>query len=342
VNCALPLVSADLPGTGGAIKTQPSDFVVEELPVYLPSGSGEHVYLTIEREGLTTRDVLHSLGKLFKLPSRAIGSAGMKDKHARTTQSFSLHVHKGEPAELAARVEGELGLRVLSASRHENKLRMGHLLGNRFRVLLRGAHPDALARGQAIAGRLAERGLPNAFGPQRFGASGDNAARGRALFENPKSGWSAELLLSAWQSEQFHVWLERRHALGLLPQLMPGDVAKRFDGPIFDVEDLAAEEARRVAREIVPSGPLFGSEMRWAKAEALALEREVLAASGIDEAALARAGLGGTRRAAWLYPAALALEAAPEGLWVAFELPKGAYATVVLREFVKSDVLSAD
>jgi len=330
----LPLVSAHLPGTGGTLKEQPSDFVVEELPLYAPCGSGEHVYLSIEREGQTTRDLLHSLGKLFRLPSRAIGSAGMKDKHARATQSFSLHLHQGDPAELAARVEAELGLRVLSAARHENKLRMGHLLGNRFRVLLRDAQPDALARGQAIAALLTDGGLPNAFGPQRFGTHGDNAERARALFDEPKRGRGAELLLSAWQSERFHEWLEQRHELGLLPQLMAGDVAKRHDGPIFDVEDLSLEEPRRRAREIVPTGPLFGSEMRWAKDAALEIERAVLAASGIDQAALARANLPGTRRAAWIYPAGIALEAAPEGLWVSFELPKGSYATVVLREFI--------
>ena len=94
--------------------------------------------------------------------------------------------------------------------------------------------------------------------------------------------------------------------------------------------------------EIVPSGPLFGGQMRWAKAEALELERAVLAESGIDETALARAGLGGTRRAAWIYPRALALEAAADGLWVSFELQKGSYASVVLREFARDGALSAD
>ena len=338
----LPLVSAHLPGTGGALKSQPSDFVVEELPLYLPSGNGEHVYLSIEREGQTTRDLVVALGRLFRLPSRAIGTAGMKDKQARATQSFSLHLHRGEPSEISARVAGELGLRVLSAARHENKLRTGHLAGNRFRVLLRGAAPEALERGRAIAGLLAAEGLPNAFGPQRFGARGDNAERARALFEEPRKGWSAELLLSAWQSARFHEWLERRHALGLLPRLAAGDVAKRHDGPIFDVEDLEAEEPRRRAREIVPTGPMFGAQMRWAQAAALEIERAVLDASGIDAAALARAGLPGARRAAWLYPRALGLEAVPEGLWVSFELPKGSYASVGLREFVRDGPLNAD
>jgi tRNA pseudouridine13 synthase len=266
----------------------------------------------------------------------------MKDKQARTTQSFSLHLHQGEPDEIARRVEGALGLRVLSAARHANKLRMGHLLGNRFRVLLRGALPEALERGQAIAAELARTGLPNAFGPQRFGAQGDNAERALALFREPRRGWSAELLLSAWQSARFHEWLARRIELGCLPALLDGDVAKRHDGPIFDVEEAALEEPRRAAREIVPTGPLYGSEMRWAKGPALEIEQAVLAASGIDAAALARAGLPGTRRAAWIYPAELALEAGPDGLWVVFALPKGSYATVVLREFTKSAALSAD
>jgi len=339
---ALPLSTAQLPGTGGAIKSQAADFVVEELPLYEPGGSGEHVYLKIEREGLSTRDLVVALGRLFHLPSRAIGTAGMKDKHARATQSFSLHLHQGEPAGIAERVQGELGVRVLSAARHANKLRMGHLLGNRFRVLLRGAGPDALERGRAIADALSARGLPNAFGPQRFGAQGDNAERALALFREPRRGWSAELLLSAWQSARFHEWLARRLELGCLPALLDGDIAKRHDGPIFDVEHAAAEEPRRVAREIVPTGPLYGAQMRWAKGPALALEQELLATSGIDAAALARAGLPGTRRAAWIYPAGIALEAQPEGLWVGFELPKGSYATVVLREFTKSEVLSAD
>ncbi|MBK7643891.1 MAG: tRNA pseudouridine(13) synthase TruD [Planctomycetes bacterium] len=342
MNAEMPLVTAHLPGVGGALKSRPADFVVEELPLYLPSGSGEHVYLSIVREGATTKEIESALGRLFALPSRAIGTAGMKDKQARTTQTFSLHLHEGEPLELARRVEGELGLRVLSSARHANKLRMGHLLGNRFRVLLRDAHPEALTRAQAITDELSAHGLPNAFGPQRFGADGDNAERARALFAQPKRGWTAELLLSAWQSAQFHAWLAQRHALGKLPGLLEGDVAKRHDGPIFDVLDLALEEPRLRAREIVPTGPLFGESMRWAKGAALQIEESVLRESGIDAQALARARLPGTRRAAWIYPRGFELEAEAQGLWVGFELPKGSYATVVLREFTKSDALSAD
>ncbi len=337
MNELLPLATSELPGIGGVFKTQPGDFVVEELPLYAPAGSGEHVYLTLRREGRTTRDLVVALGRLFHLPSRAIGCAGQKDKIARVTQTFSLHLVRGEAAECAARVASELGCEVLAAARHANKLRTGHLLGNRFRILVREVQPGAAGRARAILDELERSGLPNAFGAQRFGARGDNAERARELFLQPKKGWSARFLYSAWQSWAFHLWLARRHARGALPGLLDGDVAKRSDGALFDVEDLAREEQRRAAGEIVPSGPLFGSRMRWAKGAALELEQEVLAASGFDAEGLSRAGLEGTRRAAWIRPRAAVLESCAEGLWVGFELPKGSYATVVLRELMKND-----
>lgn len=327
----------ELPGIAGTIKERPGDFVVEELPLYTPCGEGEHVYLTLRREGRTTREIELALGRLFRLPGRGVGLAGLKDKHARATQTFSLHLHRDDPAECARRVAEELGLEVLAAARHRNRLRLGHLLGNRFRVLLRGAEAGEFERAQAIAAALRAQGMPNFFGPQRFGSLGDNAERGRELFERPRKGWNARLLQSAWQSAAFHLWLDARRARGALPALLVGDVAKRHDGPIFDVEDLAREEPRRVAREIVPTGPMFGASMRWARADALALEREILAATGVDEAALARAGLPGTRRAAWIWVEELELESSAEGLWVGFRLPKGSYATSVLRELTKRD-----
>lgn len=338
----LPLATPALPGIGGRIKTQPADFVVEELPLYEPSGDGEHVYLVLRREGRTTQELASGLARLFALSSRDVGCAGQKDKHARATQTFSLHLLRADPAECARRVAGELGCEVLAAARHANKLRTGHLLGNRFRILVREVQPGAAERAQAILDALAQHGLPNAFGPQRFGRQGDNAERARELLREPRRGWSARLLLSAWQSQLFHEWLAARHARGLLPALCAGDVAKRFDGPLFDVSELEREEPRRRAGEIVPTGPIFGARMRQAQGEARALEDAILAASGVTLADLARARLDGTRRAAWVRPRACTLAEAAEGLWLGFELPKGSYATVVLREVQKLESCAED
>lgn len=333
----------DLPGIGGEIKQQPEDFSVEELPAYLPSGSGEHVYLLTRRAGRNTRDLQSQLARLFRLHPSGVGLAGLKDKQAFSTQWFSLHLHAQDPHAAAERVRSELGIEVLEASRHSNKLRLGHLRGNRFDIRLRAVKPDALAAAQAIAQRLLERGLANAFGPQRFGRDGDNAERGRELFERPARGWLAEFQLSAWQAECFHRWLEARHALGRLPALMRGDIAERCDGPQFAVEDPECEAPRIASREIVPTGPLFGYRMREAQDESAQLEQRCLADSGITLDDLRRAQLPGARRAAWLHlrECELRLEA-PDLLRIAFALPPGSYATTVLREFQKSDGQKTD
>jgi tRNA pseudouridine13 synthase len=336
----------DLPGIGGTLKAAPEDFCVEELPAYLPSGAGEHVYLRIRRAQRNTRDLQNELARLFGLRPANVGLAGLKDKQALSTQWFSLHLHALDPQVCAARVRDELGVEVLEASRHANKLRLGHLRGNRFTIRLRDVHAEALPRAQAIAARLQQHGLANAFGEQRFGRDGDNALRGRELFEKPARGWLAELKLSAWQSQLFHEWLEQRHACGALPALLEGDIAERSDGPQFEVEDPARERLRVQAGEIVPTGPLYGYRMRECTGPSAALEAALLASHGITTDDLARVQLPGARRAAWLRVAeceitALDGAAPASDLGIAFALPPGSYATVVLREFRKPPPPSA-
>lgn len=333
--------TAELPGIGGVLKKEPEDFWVEEIPAYLPSGSGEHVYLLTRRRQRNTRDLQAELARLFGVRPASVGLAGMKDKQALATQWFSLHLHAPDPRVCAERVEAELGIEVLQASRHANKLRLGHLCGNRFTIRLREVQPLALARAQAIRDSLLARGLPNAFGEQRFGRDGDNAARGRELLDAPGRGWLAELRLSAWQSQLFHEWLEQRLAIRALPELMLGDIAQRRDGPQFVVADREAEELRRCAGELVPTGPLFGHSMRPAAGPAGELEAALLERHGIGLEDLRRARLPGARRAAWLRLEECAVEPDPEGLLLRFALPPGSYATVVLREFRKPTPPSA-
>jgi len=335
----LPFATAAVPGSGGALRASPDDFKVDELPAYLPSGAGPHLYVKVEKRGRTTRDVVRALAAALGVPERDAGYAGLKDRDAVTTQWLSFPAGR-DPDPRA--LEGP-GLQILEVSRHANKLRPGHARGNRFAVAVRGGE---LARARACAGALGASGLPNFFGPQRFGREGGNAAVGRALLlgeATPEARRAARdrflrrLSLSAWQSAVFNRWLAERMADGLFATAIAGDVLKKLDsGGVFTCEDPAVD-APRVARfEVSPAGPMFGHRLRPATGEAGAREARLLAAEGIGPSDLARGGgeTEGTRRAGRIR-VEVELEALDDGYLARFELPKGSYATVVMRELMK-------
>ena len=337
----LPLVTADLPGSGGLLRASPEDFRVEEVPAYLPSGAGPHLYLRVEKRGRTTRDALRALARALGVPDRVAGYAGLKDRDAVTTQWLSFPVARDpDPASL-----GDPGLRVLEVSRHANKLRAGHVRANRFSLAVRGGD---LARARAAAEALRARGLPNFFGPQRFGTDGRNAEVGRAILAgggSPEARRAARdrflrrLSISAYQSLLFNRWLAERIADGLFAAALRGDVMKKLDtGGLFTCEDPAVEGPRVAAFEVSPAGPMFGHKLRPAAADALAREERLLAAEGITLDGFARGGgeAEGTRRAARLRVDVL-LAPLADGYEARFELPRGSYATVVMRELVKGE-----
>ena len=333
----LPFITPDLPGIDGSIKQIPAHFAVEEIPLYQPQGEGRHLYLRLMREGWTTRGVVGELAGLFGVNPAEIGLAGLKDKQALVTQTFSLPREDLSEQQAAAVLEGT-PFRLLDARRHKNKLKRGHLLGNRFSILVSEPTPGALEAARATAGALAQRGLPNFYGSQRFGAAGDNAARGRAILagKGPRRGWLAELMLSAYQALLFNVWLAERLSRGWFDRLLVGDWAKKTDtGGMFLVEDAEVDTARLAAGELTPTGPIYGHRVRLAQGEPGLLEAEVLAEAGLREGDLKRAHLKGTRRPARLLVDEISLSEEDDGLRLEFFLPKGAYATVLLREFMK-------
>ncbi|MFH0982454.1 MAG: tRNA pseudouridine(13) synthase TruD [Planctomycetota bacterium] len=176
----MPYLTAGLPGVGGAIKRYDEDFLVEELPLYLPSGEGTHTYFGIEKRGLTTLAATAAVAKALGKRAHDIGYAGLKDAHALTRQTFSVeHVTSKqiEALDLAR-------IKVLWISLHRNKLKLGHLRGNRFVLKIRAVGPEATARARTIIDVLHRRGVPNYFGPQRFGTRGDNAEIGRAVLKD--------------------------------------------------------------------------------------------------------------------------------------------------------------
>jgi tRNA pseudouridine13 synthase len=338
---SLPFITADLPGIGGEIKAEPAHFVVEELPLYEPAGEGQHVYVRLTREGWTTRALQERLADLFGLREVDVGCAGLKDKHARATQTFSLLLRDVDEATVARHIEESLPVEVVWVRRHRNKLRRGHLLGNRFRIVVLDPEAEAMARAGAIAQALQAHGLPNFYGVQRFGISGENAKRGREVLlgRGPRKRWLRRFLLSAYQAALFNAWLTERIRRGWFERLLTGDIAKKTDtGGLFEVEDAAVELPRFQRGEITTTGPIYGARMRWASGEPGELERKVLEAAGVTTDMLRRARLDGSRRPARLFLNDLRIEPHPNGLLFTFSLPKGAYATTVLREFMKTEV----
>ncbi|MCD6289823.1 MAG: tRNA pseudouridine(13) synthase TruD, partial [Anaerolineae bacterium] len=183
--------------------------------------------------------------------------------------------------------------------------------------------------------------LPNYYGVQRFGVNRDNAIRGREVLlggKGPRQRWLRRFFLSAYQSALFNLWLSERIRRGWFDRLLVGDIAKKTDtGGLFEVEDLEAEIGRFQRKEITYTGPIYGARMRWANGDPGALEREILEREGVTVEMLRRARLDGSRRPARLFLHDLRIETCPQGLLFTFTLPKGAYATTVLREFMKTE-----
>jgi len=337
---SLPLITAELPGIGGVIKAEPEHFVVEEIPLYEPEGEGEHVYVRLRREGWTTRSVQEELAGLFGLDTRSVGCAGLKDKCAIATQTFSLHLFGASEDEVASRIQEVLPFQVIGVRRHRNKLRTGHLLGNRFVIQVLSPEPGAAERVPGIVETLRERGLPNFYGSQRFGRGGSNIEEGRRLLlgEIRRKPWLSRFLLSAYQSYLFNLWLAARIRAGWFGQVLPGDIARKEDtGGIFEVEDAPAEQLRFQSREISYTGPIYGKKLRCATGEPGQLEARILDEAGVTTEMLRRARLDGTRRLACIFLSDLCVEPQPEGLTFSFSLPKGGYATILLREFMKAE-----
>jgi tRNA pseudouridine13 synthase len=348
-----PMLTADLPGIGGRIKGQPEDFEVEEVPAYEPSGNGDFLYLWIEKRGMGAEYFARQIAKRLAIAPGDVGTAGLKDRHAVTRQMVSV------PAAVEARLsqlDGD-GIRLLRIGRHSNKLRPGHLRGNRFRILVRDVDPSASERIEPIVARLRSEGLPNYFGPQRFGKDGETARSGFALLrkEPPpvgadgrrptmRSPFFRKLALSAAQGALFNHYLAKRLADGLFRRVLAGDVMAKWPfGGLFVAEDVAREQERFDRRETVHAGPMFGRKTFASASEAAAREAAVLEAAGLARDAFRGFGklAQGTRRHDVVYLDDLEIQLQPEGLRLSFFLPAGSYATVLLCEITKSAAASA-
>jgi tRNA pseudouridine13 synthase len=237
---------------------------------------------------------------------------------------------------------------ILWAKRHTNKLRSGHLRGNRFTIRIRDVVPDAAKRADAITAQLLARGVPNGYGRQRFGNRGNNHEMGLLLLRNDRAGLREHgvhhisrkmrrFFVSSVQSSLFNAVLAERIRSGTMDDVILGDVAKKTEtGGIFTVEDVDAESPRVKAWEISATGPIFGYKMLAAKDDAGALESKVLADVAIPLETFRPFKAKGSRRPLRYCPDGLSWRMETDDMLnVSFFAPKGAYATMLLRELMK-------
>ncbi len=316
-------------------KTQPEDFIVEELLGFEPSGVGEHCLVWVEKRDLDSNTAGARLADALGLRRRLVSHCGLKDRHAVTRQWFSLHM-PGQPSPEPAALESE-GLRVLRVTRNTRKLRRGIHLGNRFTIRLR--HPDFdAATAEERWNRITHQGVPNLFGSQRFGNEGRNVEKALAMFRGeftPGDRLLRGLLLSAVRSHLFNAVVAERMARGSWNRALPGEVYGFPDnGTLLLIENQRGDEMQRFANDKVEiTAPLWGSGDLHSAGEVRELELEIAARFPELTAGLEAAGLRQERRVMRLRPMNPGFVILEGGdLQLSFDLPRGTYATAILRE----------
>ena len=349
----------------GSIKDHPDDFVVEEIPLYEPCGSGEHVYLSVRKTNQSHDALLSNVAHALNVSTRDIGYAGRKDLCATTTQLLSVHLPLG------AEIPNDLGsVELLWQSKHTNKLRLGHLLGNRFKIQVRGVDAADVDFIRDRMARLSTEGLPNTFGPQRFGNHKNNHNLGKALLmedwdqliellvggdkvltqrvsQRKSRGAIAKPLRKLWvnalQSAIFNKVLEQRIADATWNAPLIGDLLFKHGarGRTFEVtaEDIDTEEfqSRIASVEISPTGPMWGKKMRVPAGDVFDMEVATLNSFGLNQTHFATTkqyGMGARRPLRVPVDNAKVTEGSDErGSFVLtqFELPAGSYATTLIE-----------
>jgi tRNA pseudouridine13 synthase len=317
------------------LRATPEDFRVDEIDAFEASGQGEHLLLTVEKRGMNTAFAAKRLSTWAGIPEMGVSYAGLKDRHAVTRQRFTVHLPRKVAPDLAVLESDDF--HVVDSAWHARKLPRGALAGNRFVLVLR----DVEGERDAIEARLramAARGVPNAFGEQRFGRRGDNVAQALAMFGGRRvKREQRTLLLSAARSALFNRVLDARVAADTWDRALEGEVwmldgSRSVFGPEPFDEALAA---RLAAFDIHPTGPLWGAGALRSTGAAQDVEMQALSddESLALRAGLEAAGLKQERRSLRLRPADLQWAwPAHDVLRVSFALPPGSYATTVLAE----------
>jgi tRNA pseudouridine13 synthase len=327
----------------GILKQIPDDFTVEEVLGFTPSGEGEHTFLRIEKTGANTDAIAARIAEFAGVPRMAVSYAGLKDRHARTIQWFSAHLPGKQDPDWQLLDNAEL--RILQACRHNRKLKTGTLKGNRFHLRIRQLAADQTLLEQRLQ-QIADNGVPNYFGPQRFGHHGQNIEKAKALFDgslNTRNRHLRGIYLSAARSLVFNRVLAERVRQQNWDQALEGDAFTFPDSHSYFCDALTPEIVTRVATfQIHPSGPLWGKGELPTQAATRALEEAVARQEPELCSGLERGGVEMARRALRINPGEFSWrldEHSADGkqLQITFTLPAGAYATTLLREALTFD-----
>lgn len=340
----------------------PRDFVVQEIPLYPSSGEGEHLIIEVRKKSLSTPELLKILSSTLCIQSREIGYAGLKDKNALTTQYLTIP----KSAQNKLKYLDTQNIKILSTSLHSNKLRIGHLKGNKFFIRLKKVQKKDLQKISQVLDNIKKYGIPNYFGFQRFGKFGDNYLEGKILVEKKKKIRNKKLalfLISSYQSHLFNLWLSQRIKLSKLlcdfrgkeleialklqslpplntipkPQehpfkILEGDLMHHYPhGKLFFAQDLDSEAQRFVQKNIIPCGILSGKKITLPLSDALTYQ-EAFLDPAIHEI--------GSHRFCWIFPEDLEYRYIEEKahLELNFYLPKGSYATILLETLANREI----
>jgi len=340
-------------------KQSPRDFVVEEIPLYEFSGEGEHLVLFVRKKNLSTLELVSLFARYLGIQNKEIGYAGLKDKHAMTKQYISIHKKHEEAIENFTHED----IKIISKTYHNNKIKIGHLKGNRFYIKVKKVNPTSAKKIDEALKNISDFGMPNFFGYQRFGTDGVNhidgekIAKGEKKERNPKI---KKLLINAYQSHLFNLWLSRRLEINTLVQnfkaeelesilnmpndevsklkaqkhpfkVIAGDIMEHYPyGRLFEFNHAEDDLNRFLERTISVTGLLCGAKVKLSSGVAGEIEKEFNDKISVD----------GARRYAWVYPTEIEgrfnqVEAQYE---MNFTLPKGSYATVLIEEIAKRKI----
>ncbi|MDB4257238.1 tRNA pseudouridine(13) synthase TruD [Arcobacteraceae bacterium] len=336
-------------------KQSKDDFVVTEVPLYEFSGEGEHLILKIRKKDLATWDALQIISDSIGCKNRDIGYAGLKDKHAMTVQYISIHKSFEDKVDSFSHPL----IKILEKTYHNNKIKIGHLKGNKFFIRLKRVQAMHRMKIESALKQIATLGMPNYFGFQRFGLDGDNYKKGEAIIAGTlkvRDRKLKQMYINAYQSYLFNSWLSKRIEIGKIVdnfkateiseklglsvetikqlqsqkhpfKVFKGDVFSHYPyGKLFNIEDLEEESEKFYNHDRVPTGLLSGNKTKFATYDALKFEEDFMKETKED----------GARRFAWIFPSEISSEYKDERAWfeLSFELPKGSYATEFISELI--------
>ncbi|MCU7810346.1 MAG: tRNA pseudouridine(13) synthase TruD [Candidatus Thiodiazotropha sp. (ex Notomyrtea botanica)] len=319
------------------MRVSSDDFQVDEVLGFEPDGDGEHLLVHVKKRDTNTQWLAGQLARFAGIPARDISYAGLKDRHAVTTQWFSIRL-AGKPEPDWSGFTSEQ-VELLAVHRHRRKLRRGALRGNRFQVTLRHIEAEKGLLEKRLE-QMRVSGMPNYFGEQRFGHGYQNLHRFADLLGDSRRRVDRQLrglLISAVRSQLFNQVLAERIKRQIWASPLPGDYFK-LDGSRSGFRDDPDDEHLRercLSQDIHPTGPLFGRGTPQVEGDVASLEQEILAPFTTWREGLEQLGLEQERRALRVRLDDLQWQfSASDTLTLTFFLPAGAFATALLRELM--------